>query len=60
MKHLRFGLDPEGTCIWDDDFNYDATINVMGDFPSKEERIAYMQAICDALNKAQIPTGSEP
>jgi hypothetical protein len=43
-------------CIYDGDFGYDALIRVNGDFASSEGQREYVQAVCDALNGAQIPT----
>ena len=43
-------------CVYDDDFGYDALIRVTGDFGTAERQKEYVQAVCDALNAAQIPT----
>ena len=40
----------------DDDFGYDATLVITGDWPSAEEMIAYAEAVAKALNSAEIPT----
>lgn len=40
--------------IDDDDFGYDATLKLTGDF-SNEERVRYARAIAKALNAADIP-----
>lgn len=44
--------------IWDDDFGWDASIRVGGDFygPDKEW---FMEAIVAALNAANLPTRKE-
>lgn len=41
--------------IDDDVFHYDASLRLMGDFPSDAEMLAYAQAVADALNKAKVP-----
>jgi hypothetical protein len=46
-----------GGNVWDDDFHYDALLEISGDFPSHEDRVAYAQAVAAALNAAQIPDG---
>lgn len=38
--------------VMDDDFGWDAMLEVTGDFESKEVKANYAQAIADALNVA--------
>ncbi len=56
-RAVRFVASDDGTNVDDDDFCYDALIRIDGDWPSDAERIAYAQAVADALNAAQIPDG---
>jgi hypothetical protein len=59
----RFTVSPaaEGDNLWiyDDDFGYDASMLLTGDF-SPEDKMKYAQAVCDVLNSAgtvkDIPT----
>lgn len=64
---LRFTVELDGAddpvnaddiryCIYDDDFGYDALMRINGDFWCAEAHREYVQAICDVLNEAQIPT----
>lgn len=43
-------------CVYDHDLGYDALIRIYGDFASSEGHREYVQAVCDALNAANIPT----
>lgn len=46
-----------GTDVWiyDDDFGYDAAMELTGDF-LPADKIRYAEAVCNALNAADIPT----
>lgn len=44
--------------IWDDDFGWDATIKIVGDFYGPD-RLFFAKAICAALNVAKLPTRQE-
>ena len=52
---VRFVATEDGGAVCDDDFGYDASLEVVGDFPSSVERIAYAEAVAAALNLAKIP-----
>ena len=52
----RFWVGGDGEFIYDEDFTYDATLRLTGDF-TDETRLAYAQAVADALNKAKVPGG---
>lgn len=54
---VRFAATDSGKYIMDDDFHYDAMLQLTGDWPSDDERQAYAQAVADALNAAKIPDG---
>lgn len=47
----RFTVQDGGRWIDDDDFLYDASLKVSGDF-TDEARVAFAQWVCDALNEA--------
>lgn len=49
------GDSGQDVCIYDDDFGYDATLELTGDF-LPDDKIKYAEAVCDALNAAVIPT----
>lgn len=46
----RFVPSPDGRSIDDDDFIYDATLKVTGDFADDATRHSYARWICDRLN----------
>lgn len=48
----RFSASEDGRLIDDDDFIFDASLRVSGDFGGDEERRAYAQWIADTLNAA--------
>ena len=48
------GRESDVVWIYDDDFGFDASIMLTGDF-MPEDKIRYAQAVCDALNAADIP-----
>jgi hypothetical protein len=52
----RFSTGADGRLINDDDFIYDAQLEVCGDFPDDEVRRSFSQAICDVLNRASKET----
>lgn len=45
----------ENIQVWDEDFGYDAALRITGDFGSYDERMAYANAVAEALNKGDIP-----
>lgn len=44
--------------IEDDDFGYDATLELTGDF-LHNDKVRYAQAVATALNAAEIPTPTD-
>ncbi len=42
--------------VYDDDFGYDASLSITGDFGTSLDARRYADAVADALNKAVIPT----
>lgn len=47
--------------VWDDDFGYDAGLQLSGDFAFQHEKVAFAQAVANALNAAEdtIPVRRE-
>lgn len=55
-QKIRFIVSPKkdgsgGCSIWDDNFGWDASLHITGDFGSVDEKIKFAQAICDVLNE---------
>jgi hypothetical protein len=58
MANRRFTVEtsPHGRVfIYDDDFGYDACLRLTGDFIDGDD-VKYAEAVCKALNAADIPT----
>ena len=49
----------DGKTVWDDDFGYDASIKISGDFGCDDLRYEYALAVAAALNAAAIPVRRE-
>jgi hypothetical protein len=56
----RFVASPDGRSIDDDDFIYDASLKVYGDFEDDTSRHSYAQWLCNTLNAATTTGKREP
>lgn len=50
IENRTFTVDEEGV-IFDENFDFDASIMIFGDFADREERIQYAQMIANAINE---------
>ena len=51
--------DNRRVLVYDDDFGYDAMLELTGDFGTLEEKLHFAEAVAAALNAAIIPTARE-
>lgn len=51
----RWTIHDGGTYIFDNEFHWDGMLKITGDFANMGDLMRYASAICDALNKAEIP-----
>lgn len=56
---LRFTTNEDGSYIDDDDFMYDSSLRVEGDFADDATRLSYAQWLCDKLNAFPTPQAGE-
>jgi hypothetical protein len=54
-RNHRFVPSPDGRTIDDDDFLYDASLTVSGDFADDESRHSFAQWLCEKLNASPSP-----
>jgi hypothetical protein len=56
-KRFKVVSEPGYLAVWDNDFGYDASLTITGDWRTVDEAELYAYAICDVLNEAEIPKG---
>lgn len=61
-RAVRFVATEDGSHVCDDDFGYDASLEITGDFATPQEKIAYAEGVAKALNAAgyDVPVWQRP
>ena len=51
---------PNEIVLFSDDFKHDVMLSIKGDFYGEEDKLLYMQKLCDFLNNAKLNVPQQP